>query len=231
VKPRISLRVADSRSQEFVPPLACLLDRPGSQEAALSARAILERRDLLELSRADPLELAAELELDRASAERIAAAFVLARGLAREHRPRRPRVRTPEAVFELLETRFRGLEFESFVVLTLDGKHRLRRLVPVSTGTLQTSLVHPREVFRPAIREAAAALIVAHNHPSGDPEPSAEDLEVTRRLRQAGELVGIPLLDHVVVGEQAFVSIRERDPTWAAGGASPSREPQVRSSG
>jgi DNA repair protein RadC len=79
-------------------------------------------------------------------------------------------------------------------------------------GTLTTSLVHPREVFRSAVREAAAALIAVHNHPSGDPEPSAEDLEVTRRLIEAGRLLGIPLLDHVVVGDGAWVSLRERMP-------------------
>ena len=71
-------------------------------------------------------------------------------------------------------------------------------------------LVHPREVFRPAVRSGAAAVVVAHNHPSGDPEPSAEDLEVTRRLAETGRLLGIPLLDHVVVGEGAWVSLRER---------------------
>ena len=85
-----------------------------------------------------------------------------------------------------------------------------RHAVAVSSGTLTTSLVHPREVFRAAVREAAACVIVAHNHPSGDPEPSPEDLEVTRRLRAAGELLGIPLQDHVILGERSFVSLRER---------------------
>ena len=113
-------------------------------------------------------------------------------------------------MFELLRGEVRGLEQETFWSLLLDGKQRLRRLVPVTTGTLTASLVHPREVFRAAIREAAAALIVAHNHPSGDPEPSAEDVAVTERLRAAGELLGIPLQDHVIVGDESFVSLRER---------------------
>jgi DNA repair protein RadC len=95
-------------------------------------------------------------------------------------------------------------------VLLLDGKHRLKRCEAVSEGTLTTSLVHPREVFRAAVRESAAAVVVVHNHPSGDPEPSLEDLEVTRRLIDVGRLVGVPVLDHVVVGDGRFVSLRER---------------------
>jgi DNA repair protein RadC len=114
------------------------------------------------------------------------------------------------AVFELVAPLVRGLERETFLVLLLDGKHRLRRIERVSEGTLTSSLVHPREVFRPAIAEGAAAVVVAHNHPSGDPEPSAEDLEVTRRLLEVGRLVGIPVLDHLVLGEGRWVSLRER---------------------
>ena len=100
---------------------------------------------------------------------------------------------------------------EVFVVLLLNGKHRIFAFAEVSRGTLTSSLVHPREVFGPALRQAAAAVIVAHNHPSGDPEPSVEDLEVTRRLRDAGKLLGVPLLDHVVLGvDGKFTSLRER---------------------
>lgn len=129
--------------------------------------------------------------------------------LERFHGTRLPGPRpVAELLFELVgrETQ------ECFVALLLDGKHKLSGIAQVSRGTLTASLVHPREVFSPAIRELAAAVVVAHNHPSGDPEPSAEDLAVTERLRQAGEVLGIPLLDHVVVGSSAdrFVSIRER---------------------
>ncbi len=171
---------------------------------------LLGGRDLLELSRFGAGELEAEFGLRPGSARRIEAAFSLARALAVAGRPARPSVRGPRTVFELLAPRTRGLEQETFWALMLDGKQRLRRVVPVSAGTLTASLVHPREVFRAAIREAAAALIVAHNHPSGDPEPSAEDLAVTERLRQAGEVLGIPLQDHVILGDEGFVSLRER---------------------
>jgi DNA repair protein RadC len=180
---------------------------PSEREAA---RRVVDERGWIDLSRRSPGELAAELGLQPASARRLWAAFELARALALARHPVRPSLRHPRAVFELLRARTRGLEQETFWSLVLDGKQRLRRLVPISTGTLTASLVHPREVFRAAIREGAAALIVAHNHPSGDPEPSAEDLAVTERLRQAGEVLGIPLHDHVVLGDDAFVSLRER---------------------
>lgn len=101
-------------------------------------------------------------------------------------------------------------EREHMVVFLIDAKHRIKGAHVVSVGTLTTSLVHPREVFRLAIMEGAAAIAMAHNHPSGDPEPSAEDVEITRRIAAVGKTVGIVLLDHVVVGPDSHVSIRER---------------------
>jgi DNA repair protein RadC len=119
--------------------------------------------------------------------------------------------RTKEGVARLLRPLLENEPSERFVALLLNGKHRVTGFVEVSRGTLTASLVHPREVFGPALREVAAAVIVAHNHPSGDPEPSHEDLEVTRRLRDAGQLLGVPLLDHIIVGEHgSFTSLRER---------------------
>lgn len=110
----------------------------------------------------------------------------------------------------LLAPEVRGRAKESFHSLLLDTRHRLIERVRVSEGTLTTSLVHPREVFSPAVRRSAAAVVVAHNHPSGDPEPSQEDLRVTRRLIDVGQLLGIPLIDHVVIGGDRYVSLRER---------------------
>jgi DNA repair protein RadC len=191
------------------PPVRWLEELLGPADPPGSAGRLLER-DLCELARAPAAELVAEFGLAGASARRIEAAFSLARALDQERRPLRPSLRSPRAVFELLEARVRGLEQETFWSVLLDGKQRLRRVVPITTGTLTASLVHPREVYRAAIREAAAALVVAHNHPSGDPEPSAEDLAVTERLRQAGEVLGIPLQDHVVIGDGRYVSLRER---------------------
>ena len=101
---------------------------------------------------------------------------------------------------------------EHFVVLMLDGRHRPIAYQVVSIGTATASLVHPREVFQAAVSVGAVAVIVAHNHPSGDPSPSREDREVTDRLNRAGEVMGIRLLDSVVVAESGFHSIREEDP-------------------
>ena len=91
----------------------------------------------------------------------------------------------------------------------LDGRHRVLGQEGISQGTLTASLVHPREVYRPALRASAAALILVHNHPSGDPTPSAEDREVTTRLMRAGEILGIRVIDHVVVAERGYCSLRE----------------------
>ena len=95
------------------------------------------------------------------------------------------------------------------MVILLDGRNRVMGESQISQGTLTASLVHPREVFRSAIRSAAAALVLVHNHPSGDPEPSAEDLSVTHRLVEAGEIVGIRIVDHVVVADRGFYSFQE----------------------
>jgi DNA repair protein RadC len=125
---------------------------------------------------------------------------------ARRLRPGDP-VRGPADVFRHFYPRLRHARQERFLVVLLDGRHRMMREVVISQGTLTASLVHPREVFRPALREAAAAVVLVHNHPSGDPTPSTEDREITIRLADAGSLLGVPVLDHVVVAERGWVSL------------------------
>jgi DNA repair protein RadC len=165
--------------------------------------------DLVDLARSEVGELERTLELGQRRALRLAAAFELGRRVQRAEQPLRTPMHSAERVFRWIAPQLQGFQRETFQVLLLDGKHRLKRQEIVSIGTLTTSLVHPREVFRPAVREAAAAVICAHNHPSGDPHPSAEDLEVTRRLLDAGRTLGIPLLDHVILGAGRYVSLRE----------------------
>lgn len=165
---------------------------------------------LASLVRLAPEELSARLGTRAPEAWRMAAAFELGRRAAVERSLPRPVVRGPADVLRLLGDLVRGEEREQFHVLLLDGKHRLKARQTVSIGSLSTSIVHPREVFRPAVQAAAAAVLCAHNHPSGDPEPSPEDVAVTQRLDQAGKLLGIPLLDHVVLGDGAWVSMRQR---------------------
>src|SRR5437870_10653344 len=120
------------------------------------------------------------------------------------------RVRSAQDVYDAFRERFEPLDREQFVVVLLDGKNRVLGFNVVSTGSLTAALVHPREVFKPAMLANAAALILVHNHPSGDPEPSAEDRAITERLRHAGELLGIRILDHVVIGDGRFVSFAEQ---------------------
>ncbi|HET6204325.1 MAG TPA: DNA repair protein RadC [Planctomycetota bacterium] len=162
------------------------------------------------LARARAAELRTSGGVGERQATSLAAAFALGRRAARAEWSRADPVRCGREVFEFFRPRLRGLRKETFYALLLDGKNRLLREERVSEGTLTSSLVHPREVFAPAVRESAASLIVVHNHPSGDPTPSPEDREVTRRLRAAGEIVGIRVLDHVVVGEEAYVSFLEK---------------------
>lgn len=118
------------------------------------------------------------------------------------------RISRPEDVYELLHDLQRETK-EHFLALHLDGKNRIICLDRVSTGSLNQSIVHPREVFKGALLSSAAAVVLVHNHPSGDPTPSTEDREITRRLREVGELVGIKVLDHVIVGEDRYVSFSE----------------------
>jgi DNA repair protein RadC len=137
---------------------------------------------------------------------RLLAAFEVGARLAGEDRPAAPRIREPEDVARLFQPRLRDLQVEEFHLLALDSQSQVLRQVLVTRGLLNSSLVHPREVFRAAIAEAAAGIIVVHNHPSGDPTPSAEDRTVTRQLAEAGRLLDLPLYDHVVIAGDRYIS-------------------------
>ena len=117
---------------------------------------------------------------------------------------------TPRDAAEFLVPQFGTRPVEQFGVILLDTKHRLLRTTLLSVGTLDASIVHPREVFRAAASAGAAALVLFHNHPSGDPTPSEDDVALTKRLVRAGDLMGIPVLDHVIVSESRFCSLKER---------------------
>ena len=144
-----------------------------------------------------------------AKAAKILAAMELGRRATEEVRGERDRIASPRDVYERMRLVMRDLPQEEFHVLLLNTQNQVLRDVVVTRGTLDASLVHPREVFRPALAESAASLILVHNHPSGEPTPSPEDRAVTVQLAEAGELLGIPVLDHVVVGEGRYVSFVE----------------------
>ena len=120
------------------------------------------------------------------------------------------RVRDARDIYEAFRAHFEPADREEFLVVLLDGCNQILGFNVVSVGSLTASIVHPREVFKPAIIGSAASLVLVHNHPSGDPEPSAEDRALTDRLRGVADMVGIKIIDHVVIGDGVFVSFAER---------------------
>jgi DNA repair protein RadC len=140
----------------------------------------------------------------------IKAAIELGKRLHAHSPETRPTIRSPADVANLLMSELRHESREHLKAILLDTKNQVLRIVTVSVGSLNESIVHPRELFHQAIRHSAANLIVVHNHPSGDPTPSPEDVAVTRRLWDAGQILGIELLDHVVLGDGRWVSLKEQ---------------------
>ena len=129
----------------------------------------------------------------------------------RRYRGKVPKaIRGPDDVVALVGRKLKREPREHFLVLLLNARHEVLGKEVVSIGSLNASIVHPREVFRPALLQAAASIVLVHNHPSGDPEPSEEDVGITKRLVEAGELLGIAVLDHVIVASRGIVSFRSR---------------------
>jgi DNA repair protein RadC len=192
--------------------LAILIGSGREGASALDvAGALLRSTDgsLRRLAAATPFELRGVAGIGPATAARVSAALELGRRLAREGPLERGRIRGPVDIYERCAPGMRDLAQEEFRTLLLNTQHAVIRELVVTRGTLDTSVVHPREVFRAAITESAAAIVLVHNHPSGDPTPSPEDREVTAQLAEAGRLVGIPVLDHVVIGDGRYVSFVE----------------------
>jgi DNA repair protein RadC len=187
----------------------------GTNVLELARRLLLRYGSLTGLASSSLQELRAERGLGRVKTQVLMAALALGRRMSEEGAPERRRVKTPQDVVSVLRDRVRQLEREVFWVLLLDARNRLKdRPVDVTHGLLDASLVHPREVFREAIRSATAAVVLAHNHPSGDPSPSAEDVRITRQMVNAGKVVDIRVLDHVILGRETpgtpgYCSLRE----------------------
>jgi DNA repair protein RadC len=183
--------------------------RSGASARRTAAR-LLSERSLEAWARLDAAGCAREVARtagDGPAVHAVAAAFELARR-ALGPAPGVELARPEDVVPWLAE--WREAQREHFLAFDLNARHQLLRRRLVSVGSLSASIVHPREVFQPAVAGSAAGVIVAHNHPSGDPEPSPEDVAVTRRLREAGELLGIELVDHVVVAGRGHVSLKAR---------------------
>ncbi len=166
--------------------------------------------NLRELGSADIGEICAIKGMGLAKASSVKAAFSLATRFQARKLERFDRFTSPRQVFDYFHHEFRDSRKEYFLTLLLDGKNRIIRRVQVSEGSLNQSVVHPREVFIPAVKESAAAVILVHNHPTGDPAPSSEDIAITRRLKEAGEIIGIKVLDHIIIGDGEYLSFVER---------------------
>jgi len=120
-------------------------------------------------------------------------------------------INSPDDVNKIIQSYLNGVDREHFVVIMLNRKNGIIGINTVSVGDLSSSIVHPREVFKPAIVAGASSIIVAHNHPSGDPAPSRDDINVTTRLKEAGDILGIGVLDHIIIGDGCYVSLKARD--------------------
>ncbi len=190
--------------------MALLLGTGSAGASALDVAERLLASGLRPLAARSLDELEAERGLGRAKATRLLAALELGARVASEGTGSQPAFHAPADAARFLLPRYGARPVETFGLLALDVRHRLKKEAVVSVGCLTSSLVHPREVFQEAIASRAAAIVLFHNHPSGDPEPSAEDLALTRRLAAAGTLLGIEVLDHVILGAGRFVSLKER---------------------
>jgi DNA repair protein RadC len=192
--------------------LIAILLRTGveGQSAINVASHLLKEDGLTGLARRSFDELAEVKGLGPAKVAQLQAAFELGRRLLNEAPNERPQIRSPADAAQLLMPEMSILEQEHLRVLLLDTKNRVTACREIYVGSLNTSLIRVGELFRPAVHANAAALIVAHNHPSGDPTPSPEDVAVTRQIVEAGKLLDIEVLDHVIIGQSRWVSLKER---------------------
>jgi DNA repair protein RadC len=175
------------------------------------ARVILaEHRTLRQLAARSPEELMRIRGIGRAKSVELVAAFEIGRRAQRDPPEEKTIIRSPDDAARLMIPRMRDATTEIFSVVILDSQNGFVREVELSSGTLNASLVHPREVYKAAIDYRAASIIVVHNHPSGNREPSREDIEITRQLAEAGKIVGIPLHDHIIIAGNHHTSLAER---------------------
>jgi DNA repair protein RadC len=211
-RPRERLKDLGAHALSSAELLAILIGSGTPRASAFAlAQQVLARCDgsLRRLSAQPVAALTAVDGLGVARAVAIHAALELGRRLAVEARDEGAPLRSPREVWAAFAPRLEDLPVEEFHVAVLDAQHRLERDITITRGILNSSLVHPREVFREAIAERAAAIILVHNHPSGDPTPSADDRAITSQLVAAGRLLDIPVADHVIVGRGRYLSFAE----------------------
>lgn len=193
--------------------LLAIILRTGSGEKSvlgLSMTLLDAFKTLRNIDTASITELFSIKGLGIAKIAQIKAAFELGKRLMSEFSDGKPVFSSSYSLYSYFAPRFKNLKKEFFICVLLDAKNRLIRECKVSEGTLTNSLIHPREAFKEAIKESAASVIFVHNHPSGDPSPSKDDIVITERLKNAGDIIGISVLDHVIIGDGKYVSLKEK---------------------
>jgi DNA repair protein RadC len=193
--------------------LIAILFRTGSRKSGaqdVAQRLLARFGDLERVARASIEELCEVEGVGEVKAMEVKAALELGRRLAGFTGEDKPVIRSPEDAGALFMSDFTGLDKEHFRAVLLNTKNHVLKTVEISVGSLDSSLVHPRECFKPAVAASAASIILLHNHPSGDPEPSADDIAITKRLKEAGQTLGIDVLDHIIFGQGTFVSLKEK---------------------
>ncbi|MET3658974.1 DNA repair protein RadC [Sporosarcina psychrophila] len=207
---RLIRQGAESLSNQEL--IAILLRTGTKQESVLVlANRILSSFDKIQdLKDATIEELMLVKGVGKAKAVQILAAAEIGKRMYRKHSEGRYTIRSPEDAAAYLMTDMASLNQEHFVVLFLNVKNEVLHKQTIFIGSLNSSIVHPREIFREAVKRSAASIVVAHNHPSGNPSPSPEDIEVTKRLIEAGSIMGIEVLDHVIIGDHQFLSLKEK---------------------
>lgn len=193
--------------------LLAILLRTGTKNESvleLSGKLLKKIGGLRMLKEASVQEIMGIPGIGKAKAVQILAALELGRRIHQLSYDDRYVIRSPEDASNYVMEEMRFLSQEHFVCLFLNTKNQVLHKQTVFIGSLNASIVHPREVFKEALKRSAASIICIHNHPSGDPTPSREDIEVTRRLSECGKMIGIELLDHIIIGEHKFVSLKEK---------------------
>ena len=210
-RPRERLQKFGAEALSIQEILALILGRGiAGESVTVTAQRLLSRFGSIKgIGGASLEELTTVKGIGLAKASQIKAAFELASRLDRaQETDNKPTVKTPDEVFNLVKSSLKDKKKEHFLALLLDTRSQLIKSAEISIGSLDSSIVHPREVFKEALAASAASVIFVHNHPSGDPQPSEDDIKLTKRLAEAGEVMGVEVLDHVIIGNKKFLSLK-----------------------
>lgn len=192
--------------------LLAILLRTGTQERSVLEMAqeilSLDEKGILFLESCSPEELLQVKGMGKAKACQLLAAIELGKRIATHPRKQKNEIANPDDIVQLFMERMRYYKKEHFKVVLINAKGQIMEAADISIGDLCSTLIHPREVFCRAVRRSAAAVVLIHNHPSGDPRPSDEDLETTKRLAEAAAILGIKVLDHIIIGDGTYISLK-----------------------